>query len=558
VPFLGRVYTLADDSSGLAIWRVDGTSASQISRPEDGSLVRLGAMADRLYFVSYFDDGSRRLWASDGGDSRTALVTRASTQWSVPGARVGAWDYFTGTVTQDDVESQIWKTDGTAAGTSLVRGGFGSYDFQVPSHLTAHQGNLYFFAGTSEAWGLWKSDGTAAGTQLLRAFPGGYVLTAGEPVSFGPYLYFAADDQVHGGELWRTDGTPGGTVLVKDINPGDANALITDLTVAGGRLFFGAHDGVHGQELWQSDGIPSNTAGTRLVHDIAPMAESSNPFDLTAAGDRLFFLANDGPAGRELWALPLAAGAEGCHPTETALCLNQGRFKVEVTWRDFQNRTGTGKAVSLTSDSGYFWFFGPTNVEVVVKVLDGQAVNGHQWVFYGALSNVEYTLTVTDTQTGLTRRYFNPLGQFASVADTSGFGPQGAYSTVRPARPSSAARSFAPVSAVCQPTATRLCLQGGRFAVEAEWKDFAGKTGKGQAVSLTGDTGYLWFFNATNIELVVKVLDGRPVNGHFWVFYGALSNVEYSLKVTDMETGEVRTYKNPAGRLASNGDTGAF
>jgi ELWxxDGT repeat protein len=560
VPFQGRVYTLIDPGLNDAeLWRMDGNGAVQITlTPEEGTPSNLGAVADRLYLETYVPDLGTLLWASDGADSRTLLIPGGSTWWSMPGARIGRWDYFTGHTNSGSGESQLWRTDGTAAGTTLVKGSFGSYDFHVPSRLTAHLGNLYFFAGTADAgWGLWKSDGTGAGTRLLRTFSDD-AGAAGNPVSFGPWLFFAVDDGAHGGELWRTDGTPDGTVLVRDINPGEADARISDLTLAGGRLFFAAHDGVHGQELWQTDGIPSNTAGTRMVQDIAPLAESSYPAELTLAGDRLFFIADDGLAGRELWALPLASGAEGCHPTETALCLNQGRFKVEATWRDFQNRTGAGKAVSLTSDSGYFWFFGPTNVEVVVKVLDGQGVNGHRWVFYGALSNVEYTLTVTDTQTGLTRHYFNPMGKFASVGDTTGFGPLGAYSTVKPSPPERSVAPHSAISAVCQPSATRLCLQGGRFAVEVDWKDFAGKTGQGQAVTLTADTGYLWFFNASNVELVVKILDGRPVNGHFWVFYGALSSVEYRLKVTDLETGQVRTYRNPAGQLASAGYTSDF
>jgi len=75
----------------------------------------------------------------------------------------------------------------------------------------------------------------------------------------------------------------------------------------------------------------------------------------------------------------------------------------------------------LTGDTGYFWFFAPTNVEVVAKVLDGRALGGKFWFFYGALSNVEYTLTVTDTQTGAVKTYKNPSGQFGSVADTAAF-----------------------------------------------------------------------------------------------------------------------------------------
>ena len=94
---------------------------------------------------------------------------------------------------------------------------------------------------------------------------------------------------------------------------------------------------------------------------------------------------------------------------------------MESTWKDFSNRTGTGRAVSLTGDTGYFWFFDPANVEAVVKVLDATPVNGHFWVYYGALSNVEYKLTVTDTVTGAVKTYANPKGRFASAGDTTAF-----------------------------------------------------------------------------------------------------------------------------------------
>ena len=110
----------------------------------------------------------------------------------------------------------------------------------------------------------------------------------------------------------------------------------------------------------------------------------------------------------------------------------------------------------------------------------------------------------------------------------------------------------------CQPGPQRLCLNGGRFAVEASWKDFQGNTGVGTAVSLTGDTGWFWFFDSSNVEVMLKVLDGRPLNGKFWVFYGALSNVEYTLTVTDTQTGAVKEYRNPSGRFGSVADTAAF
>lgn len=112
---------------------------------------------------------------------------------------------------------------------------------------------------------------------------------------------------------------------------------------------------------------------------------------------------------------------------------------------------------------------------------------------------------------------------------------------------------------ICIPTATRLCLHDGRFTVEVHWwVRSQGLEGKGMAVPLSRATGYFWFFSSGNVELVVKALDGRSVNGAFWIFYGALSDVEYSLFVTDWSTGNVRTYSNPQGRLASVADTDAF
>ena len=116
-----------------------------------------------------------------------------------------------------------------------------------------------------------------------------------------------------------------------------------------------------------------------------------------------------------------AALAQPCNTSSTTLCLSSGRFEVRVAWTDFQNNTGDGQAVALTSDTGYFWFFTNTNVELVIKVLDARGVNGHFWVFYGALSNVQYTITVTDTQSGTQRVYQNPDGNQASHADTTAF-----------------------------------------------------------------------------------------------------------------------------------------
>ena len=233
-----------------------------------------------------------------------------------------------------------------------------------------------------------------------------------------------------------------------------------------------------------------------------------------------------------------------CPNPDSTLCLQGGRFRATVAWHDFSGNSGVGHAVPLSSDTGSFWFFSPNNVELVVKTLDGRALNGNWWVFSGALSNVEYTLTVTDTASGAVRTYTNPSGTFASQGDTAAF----------PAGP-----PFTPPAATpAPPSSDSLLLNGERFRFEVSWRDFSGNTGIGHASRLTPDSGTFWFFNPENVELIVKALDGTQINGKWWVFYGALSNVEYTMTVTDTLTGAVRTYVNPSGRFASTGDTAGF
>jgi ELWxxDGT repeat protein len=555
------------DSLTASLWESDGSVAGThlaFDLPDISSLGFKQTLGQTLYFKAGSTSSGEQLWATDGtlaGTRRLTSFTNGELNVSRPPemALVGNTVFFT------PPGFYLWKTDGTPGGTAQVLPFPSSFEGRDPVSLTAFHGALYFIASTAQGRvgrGLWRSDGSMAGTVLIKAVGAPNVFSEPAPAWLtvvGDQLFFAAADGDHGVELWRTDGTADGTVLVRDIAPGSATSQPQGLTAAGGLLFFTADDGVHGVELWQSDGTE---AGTRMVQDIAPGALSAHPEELTTAGGRLYFRADDGVHGSELWALDLAAS--GCQPSEEVLCLG-GHYQVEASWRDAQGNTGRGHAVPLTADTGTFWFFDPANVEAVLKVLDGRGVNGHVWVFYGALSNVEYSLTVTDTDTGAARLYRNPPGRLASVADTLAFGPQGATGTGTslgpagvPAEPLATASQKA-ASGGCTASATRLCLQGGRFAVEARWTDFQGHTGVGTAVPLAGgDTGYFWFFDAANVEVVLKVLDGRPVNGKHWVFYGALSNVEYTLTVTDTQTGKLKTYSNPRGRLASVADTGAF
>ncbi|MFL6192542.1 MAG: leucine-rich repeat domain-containing protein [Thermoanaerobaculia bacterium] len=243
-----------------------------------------------------------------------------------------------------------------------------------------------------------------------------------------------------------------------------------------------------------------------------------------------------------------AGGAAGvCVPGPTNLCLSNGRFRVETTWRTKDGRTGSGHAVALSGDTGYFWFFEETNVEAVLKVLDACTVNDRFWVYAGGLTDVRVDLVVTDTLTQTIRTWTNPQGKpFQPIQESAAFATCAATAAVAPA-PVEEMRTAPLVESAgdCVPGPTSLCLSGGRFRVEVTWKAPDGKTGAGQAVPLTADTGYFWFFNAENVEMVLKVLNACPLNDHFWVYAGGLTNVETRIVVTDTLRNVEKVYTNP-------------
>jgi ELWxxDGT repeat protein len=266
------------------------------------------AYGNKMIFDAFPQDPSEDgVWVTDGTPAGTKRLTTAfgyGDFWSFKG-RI----YF---FTRSPKDAALWTTDGTIAGTQIVKDGLFSLD---PVAVTSNA--FYFLVKTSDRLSLFKSDGTTAGTKSIKDLPyqppeyfqDAFVMTA-----VGDRVYFSARDAAHGVELWTSFG--GKTVLLKDINPGpddsvesvitgseDTVGALASVTITDGKqLYFTANDGKHGQELWKTDATPT---GTKMIQDINPGSADARPADFLIHNQTLLFSANDGN-GRELWELPLA------------------------------------------------------------------------------------------------------------------------------------------------------------------------------------------------------------------------------------------------------------
>lgn len=228
------------------------------------------------------------------------------------------------------------------------------------------------------------------------------------------YMAFLEDHSTGKGWTAMTDAERAASAQ----DTGDLHWTGPAVVAAGGALQAGRHPGGHVQMYAPAPvrgGSSVSHWDTALVPDelMEPRA-TPNPVDVVTTA----LLADLG------WN---AQAAGDCLRDADTACLVGGRFAVEVEWRTAAEG-GVGRLMSFGSqraesqDSSFWWFFGPTNYELGVKVLDGCAVNGHFWVFASGLTNQGWTVTVRDGRSGLLKTYDNPLGTLSpAFADTRAF-----------------------------------------------------------------------------------------------------------------------------------------
>lgn len=283
--------------STYQLWRTNGIALETVNVGASFSN-RLGINGNTMYFAATSASNGRELWKTDITGTGAVMVKDIANT-SLP-SDLYTFQNFNGTLffktLQDDpFYNQIWKSDGTTSGTTLVA----NSEINVTEFKML--GNNVFYNGYSDGYGveLWKANvATGAAAMVKDINPDYENSNTGGLTVFGNSLFFRAVDDSHAQELWKTDGTEAGTILVKDINPGSAASNLTTFTAGANALYFSANNGTNGRELWKSDGTET---GTVMVKDINPGTGNSLPSAFFAWGNIMFFRANDGVNGTELW-----------------------------------------------------------------------------------------------------------------------------------------------------------------------------------------------------------------------------------------------------------------
>jgi len=314
----GELFFAANDGThGLELWETDGTAAGTMMVKDVDPGITGGFAGTPMVNINgtvFFDatDGTHgvELWKSDGTAAGTVMVDDINL--GVSGSFPTSLTNLNGTLlffADDGTHGlELWRSDGTTAGTSLVMDinpGVSASFTTGFFNVTTVNGTLFFMAqDASHGFELWKSDGTAAGTTMVADINPGAGSSAPQFLTnVNGTLFFTANDVTHGFELWKSDGTLAGTQLVKDIFPGGTTSITSTFgpwANVGGTLFFVAEDsGADGFELWKSDGT---SAGTVMVKDIVAGPGSSTPAWLTNVNGMLEFYAQD-PLSSTGWGL---------------------------------------------------------------------------------------------------------------------------------------------------------------------------------------------------------------------------------------------------------------
>ncbi|MCW3123376.1 MAG: hypothetical protein JWQ38_2868 [Flavipsychrobacter sp.] len=323
-------FTATDGTNGTELWKTDGTvpgtvMVKDINPGSTGSApANLNRIGTSLVFTANDGTNGAELWVSDGSAGGTVLLkdinpgaTGSLPTLAYPQIVSNDTLYFFADDGTDGIEP--WISDGTPAGTFLLKDinpGSGSAKTSTAAGVYFTEiGHHVFFSAIDGVNGeeLWKTDGTGAGTVMVKDInPGSASGCSGTSwfaqLSATPSptdtLYFTATNGTDGNELWMSDGTSAGTFQVKDVNPGaPASCGLIGLFLRHNKtVYFIPTTAANGYELWKTDGSAS---GTTMVADLDPGTGDGLAFTFGYTTSKLFFDGSDGTTGRELWALDL-------------------------------------------------------------------------------------------------------------------------------------------------------------------------------------------------------------------------------------------------------------
>jgi ELWxxDGT repeat protein/VCBS repeat-containing protein len=307
---------------GVELWKSNGTAAGTVlvkdinavgtGSSNPASLVNFNGT---LFFAATDGVNGIELWKSDGTADGTVMVkdinTTSSTASSSPANLTVAGSTLFFTATNGTSGTELFKSDGTADGTVLVKDINVGSGLSSPAQLTNVNGTVWFRAtdGTTPGVGHgiepWKSDGTEAGTVLVKDINVGTASSSPfDFIEFNGFVYFTASDGTvapsHGNEIWRSDGTEAGTTLFIDLNPGTGNSGVGPFRILNGELLFPGFTPATGTELLKSDGT---AAGTMVVAEVVPGTTGGTiqNFGLPTTTNLVYFMAVATGTGQELW-----------------------------------------------------------------------------------------------------------------------------------------------------------------------------------------------------------------------------------------------------------------